>query len=322
MIRRLTARHVRPDRLGDLFSTAISTNSRPSGSDFALGAAGCACSAVYSWTEPDLDLPGLEVESETLFATPDCPTRSCVPAACRMLSGGYDHVDQDLTVNDLRLARDRARRSRRNAGRRPRQRRGCERFQCLCAATRRTGRIELRRIDLFDATPDCARPLNCIVAGVAPNRTRRTDPFLLRVDGRPIIAAAIAVSRSGCAVHTATLPAFGCSAGNYRSGAATIPAACWATAVTRWVWWAMATADGHAPGAGASLQRHGLSGTRTRADRASIPTSGRPALACGWPMKRAAGRHDARGPLERPDLVDRGDVRFVSLTTRLLPWRF
>ena len=224
------------------------------GHDFALGAAGLRVFGqfTYGWTEPDLDLPGLDVESETLFATlglsyPLLRTRSL----SHVLSGGYDHVDQDLTVNDLRLTRDRVRTA------------FCGLKRCTPTPTAsrvRTGSvpmcrnsphgaIELRQgLDVFDATPDCrTAPLNCIVAGVAPNRI---EPI------RPASAPRRRVGRlstrcrncGSLSKRVRSSPATPCPhSRNFlraitRSGAATIPAACWATAVTRWVWsWAMAT---------------------------------------------------------------------------------
>ena len=97
-----------------LFSTAEFEEQKTVqlGHDFAIGGDGLRMFGqfTYSWTDPDLGLPGLDVESETLFASaglsyPIQRSRS----TSQILSGGFDYVDQDLTVNDLRLTRDRVR---------------------------------------------------------------------------------------------------------------------------------------------------------------------------------------------------------------------
>lgn len=314
------------------------------GHDFALGAAGLRMFGqfTYSWTEPDLDLPGLDVESETLFATlglsyPLLRTRSL----SHVLSGGYDYVDQDLTVNDLRLTRDRVR----TAFLRletlyadPDSIAGANGFSAYAPQLAARGAIELRQgLDVFDATPDCrTAPLNCIVAGVAPNRIEADPtPFLLRVDGsadyRPLPQLRFSLEASAQFTRD-PLPAFEeFSAGNYSIGRGYDPGSVlgdsgYALGVElgygdlspdgprAWGW------EGYLFTDMAWAWNEDPSRSRFNPDRLWSAGAGL-RLAYGSALQADM---TLAVPLERPDLaVDRGDVRFlVSLTTRLLPWRF
>ena len=314
------------------------------GHDFALGAAGLRMFGqfTYSWTEPDLDLPGLDVESETLFATlglsyPLLRTRSL----SHVLSGGYDHVDQDLTVNDLRLTRDRVR----TAFLRletlyadPDSIAGTNGFSAYAPQLAARGAIELRQgLDVFDATPDCrTAPLNCIVAGVAPNRIEADPtPLLLRVDGsadyRPLPQLRFSLEASAQFTRD-PLPAFEeFSAGNYSIGRGYDPGSVlgdsgYALGVElgygdlapdgprAWGW------EGYLFTDMAWAWNEDPSRSRFNPDRLWSAGAGL-RLAYGSALQADM---TLAVPLERPDLaVDRGDVRFlVSLTTRLLPWRF
>lgn len=82
------------------------------GHDFRIGGDGLAIGgqATYAKASPDLDLPGVEVDSETLFAT----LEASYPFVRRQrltLRGalGFDLIDQDIELNNLPLNRDRLR---------------------------------------------------------------------------------------------------------------------------------------------------------------------------------------------------------------------
>ncbi len=314
------------------------------GHDFAIGGAGLRLFGqfTYSWTDPDLDLPGLDVESETLFTTlglsfPLQRTRS----STQVLAGGFDYVDQDLEVNGFRLTRDRVRTvfmrydtvyadagSIAGIG-------GYSDFEPRLGAR---GAVELRQgLDLLDASPDCRRnPLGCITADVAPSRIEADPtPLLVRVEGtvayRPIPPLRFSLS-ANAQYSGDPLPAFEeFSAGTYSIG------------------------RGYDPGSilgdsGYALSLEAAYGSLVPTGANRLPWQGYVFTDMAWAWNEdpsrsplnpdrlwsaGAGLRFALGsamrgdvaiavPLEKPDLAsDRGDVRLlVSLTTRLLPWRF
>ncbi|MFW2348939.1 ShlB/FhaC/HecB family hemolysin secretion/activation protein [Qipengyuania sp.] len=314
------------------------------GHDFALGADGLRMFGqfTYSWTDPDLDLPGLDVKSETLFATaglayPILRSRSVT----HVLSGGLDYVDQDLTVNDLRLTRDRVR----TAFLRlesdyvdPASVAGTGGYSAFAPQLWARSSVELRQgIDIFDASPDCrTAALACIAAGVAPNRIEADPtPLLVRIEGeadyRPIPDLRFSLGMS--AQFTGDpLPAFEeFAAGNYSIGrgydpgsvlgdngyalsfeigyGSTAPTGPNATAWEGYLFTDMAWAWNEDP------SRSPLNPDRLWSAGAGLR------FAYGSALQADVA---VAVPLEKPDLAaDRGDVRVLfSLTTRLLPWRF
>ncbi len=314
------------------------------GHDFAIGGQGLRAFGqfTYSWTDPDLDLPGLDVESETLFASlglsyPLQRTRS----STQVLAGGFDYVDQDLDVNDLRLTRDRVRTMFVRydtlyvdpdsiAGIA-----GYSQFEPRLGAQ---GSIELRQgLDVFDATPDCRPdPLGCIATGVAPSRIEADPtPLLVRVEGtadfRPIPPLRFSLSAKA-QYSDDPLPAFEeFSAGNYSIGRGYDPGS-----VLGDKGYALSFEAAYGslvPTGPQQLAWQGYVFTDVawawNEDPSRAPLNPDRLWSAGAGLRFALGSA-MRGdvtlavPLEKPDLAaERGDARLlVSLTTRLLPWRF
>jgi hemolysin activation/secretion protein len=82
------------------------------GHDFRLGSEGLAFGAqlTYSWASPDLRLPGVNIDSRTLFATVEA-SYPFIRRQARSLRGaiGLDVIDQDIEFNTIPINRDRLR---------------------------------------------------------------------------------------------------------------------------------------------------------------------------------------------------------------------
>lgn len=314
------------------------------GHGFAIGGNGMRAfgQLTYSWTDPDLGLAGLDVESETLFASlglsyPLQRSRS----ASHVLVGGFDLVDQDLEVNDLRLTRDRVRTvflrlesSYADAG----SIAGANGYTPFAPKLAMHGALELRQgIDVFDANPDCrANPLACITAGVAPNRIEADPtPLLARFDGqadyRPIPDLRFSLGMSAQFTRD-PLPAFEeFSAGNYSIGRGYDPGSILGDSG-----YALSLEVGYgslAPSGPQALAWEGYLFTDMawawNEDPSRSPLNPDRLWSAGAGLRFAYGSAMQADvavavPLEKPDFAaTRGDVRLlVSLTTRLLPWRF
>jgi hemolysin activation/secretion protein len=314
------------------------------GHDFAVGDNGTRIFGqfTYSWTDPDLNLPGLDVESETLFATlgashPLLRTRS----ESHVISTGFDYVDQDLDVNGARLTRDRVRTvflrldsqytdpgSVAGSG-------GYTAFEPKLGAR---GAIEIRQgLDVFDASPDCRLVQRaCILAGVAPNRIEADPtPLLVRLEGqadyRPIPNLRFSLGASAQFTDD-PLPAFEeFSAGNYTIGRGYDPGSVLGDsgyALSFEVGFGSLAPDGPDKVAWEGYLFTDMAWAWNE-DPSRSPLNPDRLWSAGAGVRFAYGSA-VQGdiavavPLEKPDLaVDRGDVRFlVSLTTRLFPWRF
>ncbi|HYD12479.1 MAG TPA: ShlB/FhaC/HecB family hemolysin secretion/activation protein [Allosphingosinicella sp.] len=97
-----------------LFSTADTDEQQTIqvGHDFRVGGEGLAFGAqlTYSWASPDLRLPGVEIDSRTLFATVEA-SYPFIRRQTRSLRGsiGLDIIDQDIEFNAIPINRDRLR---------------------------------------------------------------------------------------------------------------------------------------------------------------------------------------------------------------------
>ena len=97
-----------------LFSTADTAEQQTLqlAHDFRLGGEGLAIGGqlTYAWASPDLDLPGVDIGSRTLFATLEA-SYPFLRRQARTLRGGLglDIIDQDIDLNGLALNRDRLR---------------------------------------------------------------------------------------------------------------------------------------------------------------------------------------------------------------------
>lgn len=82
------------------------------GHDFRVGSEGLTFGAqlTYSWASPDLNLPGVDIDSRTLFATVEA-SYPFIRRQSRTLRGsvGFDIIDQDIELNTIPINRDRLR---------------------------------------------------------------------------------------------------------------------------------------------------------------------------------------------------------------------
>ena len=315
------------------------------GHDFAVGGEGLrlGASLTYSMTAPDNDLPGIDINSESVigsvFATlPVERTRK----QSSYVQFGLDIVDQDVEVANVPLTQDRVRML---YARVSREFTDAESIQRLGGYTPYEPRLrygysaEIRQgFDVLSASPDCRSDLlSCVTGGAVPPSRIEADPtpFLIRYEGqaeyRPTPQWTFALSAQG-QITSSPLPAFEeFAAGNFSIGRGYDPGA----------------VLGDSGVAGAFEVRYG-SIVPKKADAEAYQPYVFTDVAYAWnedPSRRplnpdrlwsaGAGLRAAWGanvqgdfmiavPLERPDLAaSRGDVRVLfTLTARLLPWRF
>lgn len=311
------------------------------GHDFRIGGEGLAIGAqlTYAWASPDLNLPGVDIDSRTLFATLEA-SYPFIRRQTRTLRGaiGLDVIDQDIDFNGLPLNRDRLRVAFARVGfdalgLSP----GNPRYTPVEPLWRLGFTAEARRgLSLLGASAGCGPGLaNCLVANAVPPTRLEGDPTATVFRGtlygeyRPIPRLTFAVEMRG---QYSAHPLFSFeefSAGNYTAG------------------------RGYDPGAllgdsGVGLQaeiRYGSARPR-RADQFTAEPYIFYDHAWVWNQDRlfALGRQELSSvgagvraaygdrfridvlvaePLDRlPFQASRGDTRFlVSLTTRLWPWR-
>ncbi len=298
---------------------------------------------TYSVANPDLDLPGFDVESETVFASflASYPLQRSRRASV-YADLGFDFVDQDVTVNDIALTKDRVRMlfarlagewtdqgSIRRAG-------GYTPFE---PKLRLRYAVEARHgIDVFSASPDCRpNPLGCVIGGLAPPSRIEADPtpFVLRyeagVEYRPVPRVTFALEASAQATDD-PLPAFEeFAAGSFSIGRGYDPGAVLGDSgiasalelrygtlapdgVDAFAWQPYLFTDL------AFVWNEDPSRRRFNPDRLWSAGGG---LRAAW-GSRMRGDFMIAVPLERPDLApERGDMRVMfSLTARLFPWRY
>ncbi|NQX93867.1 MAG: ShlB/FhaC/HecB family hemolysin secretion/activation protein [Erythrobacter sp.] len=315
------------------------------GHDFAVGGEGArlGTSLTYSTTNPDVNLPGLDVDSESFIASafasfPIQRTRSQSVFA----EGGFDLVNQQVDVNNIGITRDRVRTAyARITGEYIDE----ESLRRLDGYTQFEPRVrvrygaELRQgFGVLSASDDCRpNPLACAIGGAIPPSRIEADPtpFLVRgnisAEARPTpewtLAGDVQVQ-----VSNSPLPAFEeFAAGSFSIGRGYDPGA----------------VLGDSGIAGAFELRYGSlapKGPEAFTYQPYVFTD----VALAWnedPSRRplnpdrlwsaGAGVRAALGsklqgdlmvavPLERPDLApSRGDVRVMfSVTALLFPWRY
>ncbi len=313
--------------------------------DFAVGGEGVRLggSLTYSTTNPDVNLPGIDVDSESFIANgfvslPFQRSRSSSAYA----DFGFDIVNQSVDVNAVRLTVDRvrtiyARLSGDVVDRESVMRIGG--YTPYEPKTRLRYGVEMRKgLDVLDTSPDCrATPLACLTGGSIPPGRIEADPtpFLVRVNAtgefRPAPMWTLAVNAQG-QLADAPLPAFEeFAAGSFSIGRAYDPGA----------------VLGDNGIAGAFEVRYGSLAPKDIDGFAYQPYVFTD-VAFAWnkdPSRRplnpdrlwsaGAGVRAALGsklqgdlmvavPLARPDLAPtRGDVRVMfSITALLFPWRY
>ncbi|RNJ62653.1 MAG: ShlB/FhaC/HecB family hemolysin secretion/activation protein [Porphyrobacter sp. IPPAS B-1204] len=315
------------------------------GHDFRVGSNGLRLGGQFTWSvaNPSVGLAGIDVESDTIFASlfasyPVVRTR----AHTLLAEGGFDYVDQEVTVNAFGLTDDSVRMAyARVAGE------WTDRQSVLRAGgyspyepkfRLRYGAEVRQGLDVFGTSPDC-RPnlLACLLGGVAPPSRIEADPtpMLLRLNAdieyRPDPLWTFALQTQAQITGDA-LPAFEeIAAGNFSIGRGYDPGA----------------VLGDSGVMGAFEMRYGSLAPKTMTGMAYQPylftdyavvwnedpsrrgTNPDRLWSAGGGLRVAWGQglqsdFVVAVPLERPDLaLTKGDVRFLfTLTARLFPWRY
>ncbi len=298
------------------------------------------------WTHPTLGLTGFDVKSDTLFAGlhASYPLRRTQTSTIHA-SGGLDLVDQDVKANGTRLSRDNVRTMwlrldlvqtdqasiARQSGYSPYEPR-----------TRAALGLELRQgLGILGASRDCrTAPAACIIANELPSRIEQDPTAMLlraefRGEYRPTPLVTVALDLTGQFTRD-PLPAFEeLSGGNFSAGRGYDPAAITGDSgltgrvELRFGSLVPASVDAFA------LQPYVFADGATVRDRDPSQRAFNPdsLFSLGGGLRFTYGR-GMQGdvtlavPLERTDTQrlanqPRGDVRLlVSLTSRLLPWRF
>lgn len=315
------------------------------GHDFRVGSEGLRLGGqfTYSTANPATGLAGFNVEAETIFASlyASAPLLRTL-AHSIYVDAGFDYVDQDVDLNNIRLTEDRVRVAyARIAGERIDQQSVLRaggyspfepKFRLRYALEARQG------LDVFDASPDC-RPnlLACLFGGAAAPSRIEADPtpLLLRikadVEYRPDPLVTFALRTQGQITGDA-LPAFEELAGGsfsigrgYDPGAVLgdsgfltafelrygtlTPKSLTAVAWQPYVFTDLAVVWNEDP------SRQPANPDRLWSAGGGVRMAWGPGL---------QGDFAVAVPLERPDLAaTRGDVRFLfTLTARLFPWRY
>jgi hemolysin activation/secretion protein len=310
--------------------------------DFRIGGEGLALGGqlTYAWASPDLDTPGVDIDSRTLFATLE-GSYPFIRRQTRTLRGalGLEIIDQDIDFNDIPLSRDRlrvafARLDFDAVGLAA----GNPRYTLAEPRWRLNGSVELRQgLDVLGASEGCGPGfVNCIAPGVVAPTRFEGDPTATVLRGglygefRPVPHFTVALGVRGQWSDDPLLSFEEFSAGNYTAG------------------------RGYDPGtilgdSGIGLQaelRYGSNLPTGRTDLAVEPflffdqawtwnedvvfaLPRQELSSVGGGVRAAYGdrfRLDllVAEPLDRAGLQSRrGDTRvLLSLTVRLLPWRF
>ena len=316
--------------------------------DVLVGSEGLALGGQVTagWTHPTLNLPGFDVKSDTLFAGihASYPFQRTQAGSIHG-SAGLDLVDQDVKANGLWLSRDNVRTAwarvdlvwtdRASLARRG----GYSPFE---PRTRAAFGLELRQmLGILGANRDCrVAPAVCAAANELPSRVEQ-DPTsaLLRAEFhgeyRPTPLITVALDLTGQFTRD-PLPAFEeLSGGNFSAGRGYDPAAITGDSgltgrfELRYGSMMPTSADGFA------LQPYVFADGATVRDRDPSQRTFNPdslySIGGGLRITYAPGMQGdvtLAVPLKRTDqqvLANQpnGDVRLlVSLTSRLLPWRF
>ena len=315
------------------------------GHDFRLGGEGLRIggSLTYSVTNPDINLPGFDVESETILATIQAsyPFRRSRTSTI-VGDFGLDYVDQDVDVNNVLLTRDRVRTLFGRVSGEFIDKASVSRvggYSSYEPKSRFRFALEARHsIDIFSASPDCrANPLACVVGGKAPPSRIEADPtpFVLRGEAmaeyRPVPNWTFSLEAEA-QWSDDPLPAFEeFAAGTYSIGRGYNPGAVLGdrgvglSAEVRYGSLAPKSADE------VLYQPYVFSDVAWawNRDPSRRPTNPDRLWSVGGGLRavlgsKLQGDFSVAVPLEKPDFAPtRGDVRFLfSITARLLPWSF
>jgi hemolysin activation/secretion protein len=313
--------------------------------DFAVGGDGLRLGGqlTYSETSPDLNLPGVDLQSETVLATAQASypiqrsRRSSIFAFA-----GFDIVDQNVDFNNVQLTRDRVRTLFARIAGDWTDERSVQRldgYSPFEPKLRLRYAFEARQgISALGSSPDCrVNPIVCFAGASVPPSRIESDPtpFLLRynlgAEYRPDPMLTFSLEASA-QVSNDPLPAFEeFAAGSFSIGRGYDPGAVLGDsgvgAALEVRYGTLAPADPEAVAWQpyvftdfAFAWNEDPSRRVLNPDRLWSAGGGMRAV---WGSKFQADAFLAV-PLNRPDLAtQRGDVRFmVSLTARLFPWRF
>lgn len=315
------------------------------GHDFRVGSEGLRIGGqfTYSTSNPATGLAGFDVEAETIFASlyasyPLVRSRE----HSLFVDAGFDYVDQDVDINNVRLTEDRVRVAyARLAGERIDQQSvvRAEGYSPFEPKFRLRYGVEVRQgLDVFDASPDCrANLLACLFGGsAAPSRIESDPtPLLLRMnldaEYRPDPLLTFALETQAQVTGDA-LPAFEeLAAGNFSIGRGYDPGAVLGDsgflAAFELRYGSLAPKSITA----VALQPYLFTDVAFvwNEDPSRQPGNPDRLWSAGGGMRLTwgsglQGDFVVAVPLERPDLAaTKGDVRFLfTLTARLFPWRY
>ncbi len=189
--------------------------------DFAIGSEGLRLGGqlTYSETSPDLNLAGVNLESETMLATVQAsyPLKRSRQSSVFAFAG-FDIVDQNVDFNNVQLTRDRVRTLFARIGGDWTDERSVQRldgYSPFEPKIRLRYAFEARQgIGVFGTSPDCRiNPINCFLGAAVPPSRIEADPkpFLMRYDAgveyRPIPTLTFSLETSA-QVTNDPLPAF------------------------------------------------------------------------------------------------------------------
>jgi len=215
-----------------LFSTADTAEQQTVqvAHDFRLGSEGLAFAGqlTYAWASPSLGLPGVEIDSTTLFATLEA-SYPFIRRQRQSLRGsiGLDLVDQDIDFNGLALNRDRMRIAFARldfdalglAAGNPAYTLAEPRWRLSATAEARQG------LGVLGASEGCGPDLvNCLAPGAVPPTRLEAEPeaFVLRgglyAEFRPAPRFTLALGARGQWSSDPLLSFEEFSAGNYTAG--------------------------------------------------------------------------------------------------------
>ena len=315
------------------------------GHDFRLGSEGLRLGGqlTLSTTNPSVGIPGFDVESDTVFASLFASYPLVRSRAHSLFADvGFDFVDQDVSVNNIALTEDKVRMVYARFDGVWTDRDSIQRvggYTPFEPRVRVQYGFEARQgLDVFSASPDC-RPnlLACIIGGSAPPSRIEADPtpLLARINAgieyRPVPLLTFALETVG-QVSGDPLPAFEeLAAGSFTIGRGYDPGAVLGDSGIMGSF-EMRYGSLVPEGADAFAFQPYLFTDLARVwneDPSRRPANPDGLWSAGGGLRIAWGRGMQTDmliavPLERPDLAPRrGDVRFmVSLTARLLPWRY
>lgn len=315
------------------------------GHDFAVGGDGLRVGGqlTYSTGNPDLNLAGFDLESETVLASifASYPLRRSRTVSA-LISGGLDIVDQDVELNDFALSRDRVRTVFARIDSQWVDERSTQRLDGYTPFEpkwRAAIGFELRQgLGVLSASPDCRTdPAPCLAGGAVPPSRIEADPtpFVARAEAsfeyRPNPFWTFSIDARAQS-SSAPLPAFEEFAGGsfsigrgYDPGAVLGDDGAGVSLEARYGSLAPTGPENVAyqPYVFSDFMRvHNQDPSRNGTNPDGLWSVGG-GVRAAWGAKVQADAFVAV-PLERPEFAaERPDVRFMfSITARLFPWRF